>query len=90
MTSADDVLRQADQLWSVLNDLSENDPAAYRRFIEKQMKEGADFSSPPELHCSLRTELLVSSLTRCSSLSSPHTDVFYGTLYGCVHEWFCF
>lgn len=63
MTSAgstEDVLRQVNQFWSVLDDLCQNDPAAYRKFIEKQMKEGAEFSSPPQLHSCLRTEIVVS------------------------------
>lgn len=61
MTSASsrDALRQLDQFWSMLDDLSENDPAAYRSFIDKQMKEGAEYNSPPEIHTSLRTEILV-------------------------------
>lgn len=63
MTSAgstEDVLRQVNQFWSVLDDLCQNDPAAYRKFIEKQMKEGAEFSAPPQLHSCLRTEIVVS------------------------------
>lgn len=61
MTSARsrDALRQLDQFWSMLDDLSDNDPAAYRSFIDKQMKEGAEYNSPPEIHTSLRTEILV-------------------------------
>lgn len=58
--SSKEALRQLDQFWSMLDDLCENDPAAYRRFIEKQMKEGAEYSSPPEIHTCLRTEILVS------------------------------
>uniref|UniRef100_A0A3B5B5T8 PIH1 domain containing 2 n=1 Tax=Stegastes partitus TaxID=144197 RepID=A0A3B5B5T8_9TELE len=56
--STEDVLQQVNQLWSMLDDLSENDPAGYRRFIEKQMKEGDEFRSPPELHSTLCTEIL--------------------------------
>lgn len=57
--SSRDALRQLDQFWSMLDELSENDPAAYRSFIDKQMKEGAQYTSPPEIHTSLRTEILV-------------------------------
>ncbi|KAM4566837.1 PIH1 domain-containing protein 2 [Odontesthes bonariensis] len=56
--STDDVLRQVNQFWSMLDDLSLNDPAAYRKFIKKQMEEGAEFSTPPELHSCLRTQIL--------------------------------
>ncbi|XP_071768960.2 PIH1 domain-containing protein 2 [Centroberyx gerrardi] len=53
-----DVLQQVNQFWSMLDDLSQNDPKAYQRFIEKQMKEGVEFSAAPELNSCLRTELL--------------------------------
>lgn len=58
--STGDVLQQVNQVWSMLDDLSQNDPAAYRKFMEKQMKEGAEFSAPPELHSCLCTEITVS------------------------------
>lgn len=58
--STGDVLQQVNQFWSILDDLSQNDPAAYRELIEKQMKEGAGFSAPPELDSCIRTEMLVS------------------------------
>ncbi|XP_068173780.1 PIH1 domain-containing protein 2 [Antennarius striatus] len=52
-----DVLKQVSHLWSVLDSLSENDPEAYGRFIENQMKAGVEFSAPPELHSCLRTQI---------------------------------
>lgn len=58
--STEDVLQQMSKLWSMLDDLSENDPAAYRTLIEKQIKEGAEFRAPPELDSCLCTEILVS------------------------------
>ncbi|XP_041669116.1 PIH1 domain-containing protein 2 [Cheilinus undulatus] len=54
----EDVLQQVNHFWSMLDELSENDPASYRKFIEKQMKEGAKFSSPPELDSSLCTDIV--------------------------------
>ncbi|XP_063350335.1 PIH1 domain-containing protein 2 [Pelmatolapia mariae] len=56
--STEDILQQMSKLWSMLDDLSENDPAAYRTLIEKQMKEGAEFRAPPELDSCLCTEIL--------------------------------
>uniref|UniRef100_A0AAX7VCL4 PIH1D1/2/3 CS-like domain-containing protein n=1 Tax=Astatotilapia calliptera TaxID=8154 RepID=A0AAX7VCL4_ASTCA len=56
--STEDVLQQMSKLWSMLDDLSENDPAAYRTLIEKQIKEGAEFRAPPELDSCLCTEIL--------------------------------
>ncbi|XP_035857249.1 PIH1 domain-containing protein 2 isoform X2 [Sander lucioperca] len=56
--STADVLQQVNQFWSILDDLSQNDPTAYRKFIEKQMKEGAEFNAPPELDSCLCTEIV--------------------------------
>ncbi|XP_045930565.1 PIH1 domain-containing protein 2 isoform X2 [Micropterus dolomieu] len=56
--SAGNVLQQVNHFWSMLDDLSQNDPDAYRKFIEKQMKEGAEFSAPPEVHSCLCTEIV--------------------------------
>ncbi|KAM4627589.1 PIH1 domain-containing protein 2 [Polymixia lowei] len=53
-----DVLQQVDHLWSILDDLSENDPKAYQSFIEKQMREGVELSAPPQPDSCLRTEIL--------------------------------
>lgn len=58
----EDVLQQVSHFWSMLDDLSQSDPAAYRRFIEEQMKRGAEFNAPPELHSCVRTQILVSFL----------------------------
>lgn len=57
----EDVLRQVNQFWSMLDDLSQSDPAAYRSLIEKQLKEGPELTAPPELHSCLCTEILVSN-----------------------------
>ncbi|KAF1394204.1 hypothetical protein PFLUV_G00024110 [Perca fluviatilis] len=56
--STADVLHQVNQFWSILDDLSQNDPTAYRKFIGKQMKEGAEFTAPPELDSCLCTEIV--------------------------------
>ncbi|KAM6933872.1 PIH1 domain-containing protein 2 [Xenentodon cancila] len=56
--SSEEVLRQVNQFWSMLDDLSQNDPAAYRRLVEKQLKHGAELGAPPELHSCLCTHML--------------------------------
>lgn len=68
--SSRDALRQLDQFWSMLDDLSDNDPAAYRSFIDKQMKEGAEYNSPPEIHTSLRTDILVGFLSHVAKAAA--------------------
>jgi hypothetical protein len=37
---ADDLRKTVDHLWSFLDDLAESDPAAYKQFVTKQLKEG--------------------------------------------------
>lgn len=59
-TTGPDVLQQVDRFWSMLDDLCQHDPEAYRTLIEKQMKDGAELRSAPELHFCLRTQILVS------------------------------
>ncbi|KAF7218650.1 PIH1 domain-containing protein 2 [Nothobranchius furzeri] len=54
----EDVLQQVNQFWSMLDDLSQNDPAGYHKFIEEQMKKGAEICSPPELHSCIKTPIL--------------------------------
>lgn len=71
--STGDVLQQMSKLWSMLDDLSENDPAAYRTLIEKQIKEGAEFRAPPELDSCLCTEILVSFIREGSFLCRPQS-----------------
>lgn len=61
--STGDVLQQVNQFVSMLDDLCENDPEAYHKFIEKQMKEGAEYSAPPELHSCLCTDVMVRKVT---------------------------
>ncbi|GFO29876.1 pih1 domain-containing protein 2 [Plakobranchus ocellatus] len=49
---------QAQQIWSMLDDMAENDPAAYRKFIERQMKEGKEYMAPPDPHMCVQVMLL--------------------------------
>ncbi|KAI1893492.1 hypothetical protein AGOR_G00124280 [Albula goreensis] len=48
-------LQQVNQFWSMLDDMSDNDPESYRTFIQRQLKEGAEFCSPPQAHYCIRT-----------------------------------
>lgn len=61
-TGSTDALQQVSQLWSMLDNLAESDPAAYRAFIDRQLRDGAEFRAPPELDSCLCTEILVSAV----------------------------
>ncbi len=52
-------LQQVNQFWSMLDDMSQNNPEEYRTFIERQLREGEEFHSPPQPHACIRTALLV-------------------------------
>ncbi|NP_001008629.1 PIH1 domain-containing protein 2 [Danio rerio] len=51
-------LQQVNQFWSMLDDMCENNPEEYRSFIQRQMREGAEFHSPPQSHTCIRTAVL--------------------------------
>lgn len=54
-------LSQVNQLWSLLDDMAENNPDDYKVFIERQMRDRAEYLSPPEPHSCLRTSVKVSN-----------------------------
>ena len=45
---SESLLNQADSMWKMLDDLVESDPEAYKRFMEKTLKEGSTMFKPPE------------------------------------------
>ncbi|KAI8779613.1 PIH1 domain-containing protein 2 [Biomphalaria glabrata] len=48
--NSDQMASKAQQIWAMLDDMAENDPAAYQKFIDQQMKEGRDNMTLPEPH----------------------------------------
>ncbi|XP_074018466.1 PIH1 domain-containing protein 2 [Numenius arquata] len=51
---ADAVLARAAQLWSLLDEMAENEPQAYRRFLRQQRAEAERLCALPEPHLCLR------------------------------------
>lgn len=53
------LLRQADHMWKILDNMAENNPEGYQHFIKKQMQEGSANFKPPEpvfcLSCEIDT-----------------------------------
>uniref|UniRef100_A0A8C8IW39 PIH1D1/2/3 CS-like domain-containing protein n=1 Tax=Oncorhynchus tshawytscha TaxID=74940 RepID=A0A8C8IW39_ONCTS len=49
---------QFNQFWSMLDDLSQNDPQSYQMFIEEQIKQGANNNALPQPDSCLLTEML--------------------------------
>lgn len=54
------LLNKADQIWKMLDDMAMEDPAAYKKFIDQQMKAGKEAMKPPETHMCVQTMMLVS------------------------------
>ena len=59
---SDSLLNQADSMWKMLDDLAESDPDAYKKFIDKALKDGATSFKPPE-PCFCISTILVSRAT---------------------------
>ncbi|XP_078538426.1 PIH1 domain-containing protein 2 [Lissotriton helveticus] len=57
--SSRDVLQHVEQFWSMLDDLADSDPAAYKTFIQRQLRDAKEQCTPPEPHISLHTKILV-------------------------------
>ncbi|KAH3699174.1 PIH1 domain-containing protein 2-like [Dreissena polymorpha] len=55
MADSESVMQQAQQVWSMLDDMADNDPRAYKKFIDKQMAERKEFLSPAEPHMCVKT-----------------------------------
>ena len=51
------LLRQADHMWKMLDNMAENNPEGYQRFIKKQLGEGSAHFKPPEPVFCLRCEI---------------------------------
>ncbi|KAL0973239.1 hypothetical protein UPYG_G00200850 [Umbra pygmaea] len=56
--TAKEDLQPINQLWSMLEDLSQNHPERYQKLMKNQMKQRTDYCAPPQPNCCLQTELL--------------------------------
>lgn len=57
--SSREVLQHVEQFWSMLDDLADSDPAAYKTFIQRQLRDAKEQCAPPEPHISLHTKILI-------------------------------
>jgi len=49
------MMKQAQHIWSMLDDLAAQNPEGYRKFIDKHLTEGKEAIKPPEPHMCVRT-----------------------------------
>lgn len=65
------MLDQVNQLWSMLDDMSQTNPESYQKFIKRHLQEGLEQCAPPEPHTCVETRIL-----------DPEEDVLYINLCG--------
>ncbi|XP_029429447.1 PIH1 domain-containing protein 2 [Rhinatrema bivittatum] len=53
-----ELLTQVEQLWSLLDDMAENNPESYQKFIQHHLQEAKEQLAPPEPHLCLQTKIL--------------------------------
>ena len=55
--ASEDLLKQGQQLWEMLDEMSATSPESYQAFIQKHLAEGARMFKPPQpaivLHCKI-------------------------------------
>jgi HSP20 family molecular chaperone IbpA len=60
--ASDDLLKQGQRIWEMLDEMAATNPDAYKKFIDKQMNDGARILKPPEpvfsLHCKTAENVL--------------------------------
>jgi len=42
------LINQANSVWQMLNDLADSDPEAYKKLMDKTLKEGSEDFKPPQ------------------------------------------
>ncbi|OWF46818.1 PIH1 domain-containing protein 2-like [Mizuhopecten yessoensis] len=55
---SDSMMHQAQHIWTMLDDMANSDPKSYKKFIDKHIKEGQEFMSPPTPHMCVQTNIL--------------------------------
>lgn len=76
---SESLLNQADSMWKILDDMAETNPEAYKKFIEKAMKDGAASFKPPE-PCFCISTILVSTATDTFTFLAHLVIFFFATL----------
>ena len=56
----DDMMKQAQHIWGMLDELADSDPEAYKKFIDKNTKESKEVMTPAKPYMCVCTRILVS------------------------------
>ena len=58
--SPEQLSQNAQHIWQMLDDMAENNPGMYRKFIDKQMSESKKVTAKPNPHMCVQTTISVS------------------------------
>nr|XP_033774468.1 PIH1 domain-containing protein 2 [Geotrypetes seraphini]XP_033774469.1 PIH1 domain-containing protein 2 [Geotrypetes seraphini]XP_033774470.1 PIH1 domain-containing protein 2 [Geotrypetes seraphini] len=79
--SQKELLTQVNQLWNMLDDIAENNPESYQKFIQHHLQEGKELLVPPEPHLCLQTKILEPkerplfiNICKWSRIPAPESD----------------
>ncbi|XP_030076490.1 PIH1 domain-containing protein 2 [Microcaecilia unicolor] len=79
--SQKELLTQVNQLWNVLDDMAENNPESYQKFIKHHLQEGRELLVPPDPHLCLQTKILEPkerplfiNICKWSRIPAPESD----------------
>nr|XP_006823603.1 PREDICTED: PIH1 domain-containing protein 2-like [Saccoglossus kowalevskii] len=50
-------MKQAQHIWSMLDELSDSDPEAYKKFLDKTLQEGIENMAPPKAYMCIHTDM---------------------------------
>ena len=59
--SPEDLSKNAQHVWQMLDELAANNPSAYRKFIDKQMQDAKEYNVKPIPNMCISTKILVSN-----------------------------
>ncbi|XP_060107002.1 PIH1 domain-containing protein 2 [Heteronotia binoei] len=55
---SEDMVEKASQVWAMLDDMAENSPESYRRFMQQQLNSAKQYYAPPEPYLCLEAQIL--------------------------------
>ncbi|CAF1191607.1 unnamed protein product [Rotaria sordida] len=70
-SSSNNMMDKAKRVWNMLDELASSDPTAYKKFIEKTLKDGNEWMSPPTPYLAIRSVLH----------NNPNSKVFYLNIF---------
>lgn len=67
---SDSLMKQANSVWEMLNDLADSDPEAYKKLLDKTMKEGSEEFKPPQPSFCISTVMVSQHLVVMSTFKT--------------------